>query len=125
MPTHPQSESEKGPLGDGDCAQSKSDLAKELKHTKAGVWDAYEHVPHSKFAFDVPWISKIARNLEIIGDFPFFWRVVKDVIKMKSCRYYLCLYILVKILLSLEPAVALWYGILPVSSLGMLLIPVI
>lgn len=109
MSAPPHTKSERGTLDDNDSTKRKSDLAKEFKHIRAGVWDIYEQIPHSGFGFNVPWISGLTPNLDIFGDLPFFWKVVKDVIKIKSCRYYLCLFILVKTLLSLQPVVALWF----------------
>ena len=108
MSARPRPESEKRAMGDDDCAHRKSDLAKEFKHTKAGVWEVYEQIPASKIGISIPGISKLSHNLEIVGDLPFVWRMVKDVIKIKSCWYYLCLFTLVKVLASLEPAVTLW-----------------
>ena len=109
MSANPHPVSEKRTLANDDHAQSKSDLAREFKHTKAGVWDVYEQIPTNKFGIDIPGISKLLRNLEIVEDLPFVWRMLKDVIKIKSCWYYLCLFAFVKGLVSLEPAVALWY----------------
>ena len=105
---------EKGTLDDNDRAQRKADLAKEIRHTKAGIWEVHEQIPHTRFGFDVPWVEKVVRNLEILEDLPFYWRMVKDVVKFKSCRYYLSLFLLVKTLVSLQPAVRLWYVILRV-----------
>ncbi|KAF9650307.1 P-loop containing nucleoside triphosphate hydrolase protein [Thelephora ganbajun] len=101
--------SEKRAADDDDCAQRKSDLAKEFSHTKAGIWDVYEQIPTTKFGINIPVLLKLSRNLEIIQDLPFVWRMLKDVLKIKSCRYYLCLFIFVKTLASLQPAVALWF----------------
>ena len=111
------SKSEKRPTDDDDCAQRKSDLAKEFKHTKAGIWDVYEQIPTGKFSINIPGVSKLPRNLEFVQDLPFVWRMVKDVIKIKSCWYYLCLFITVKFLASLEPAVSLWYAALRIISI--------
>jgi hypothetical protein len=108
MSTDPHSKPEKPSIGDDDRAQRKSDLAKELKHTKAGIWDVYEQVPNGKFIINIPGLSKLFQNLEFVQDLPFVWRMVKDVIKIKSCWYYLCLFTVVKFLASLEPAAALW-----------------
>ena len=108
MLANPHSESEKRPIDDDDAAQRKSDLTKELKHTKAGIWDAYEQIPTGRFGINIPGVSKLSRNFEFIQDLPFVWRMLKDVIKIKSCWYYLSLFTVVKILASLEPAVALW-----------------
>ena len=112
MSTHSRPKSEKRALDDDRSPQSKTKFAKEFKHTKAGVWDVYEQVPHNKFGIQIPWISKLTRNLEIVNDLPLIWRVIKDVMNIKSCRYYLLLLVLVKILLSLQPAVALWCVVL-------------
>lgn len=117
MSTHPPSKSEKSAPKDGGSAQRKSDLAKEFKRTEAGVWDVYEQIPHNKFGFSIPWISRLTRNLQIVKEFPLIWKVVKDVANIKSCRYYLFLYILVKFLLSFQPAVALWCVALRVMSI--------
>ena len=108
MFTNPQSESEKHPIDNDDRAQSRLDLAKEFKHTKAGIWDVYEQIPTGKFGIDIPGVSKLSRNFEFVQDLPFVWKMVKDVVKIESCWYYLCLFTVVKILASLEPAVALW-----------------
>jgi len=97
------------PDAPGDRAPRNADLAKEFKHTKAGIWDAYEQIPAEKFGINIPGVSKLFRHLEFVEDLPFVWRMVKDVAKIKSCFYYLCLFIFVKVLASLEPAVALWY----------------
>jgi hypothetical protein len=114
MSTYLHPKYEKRALDEDRSPQKKSNFAKEFKHTKAGVWDVYEQIPHNKFGFNIPWISKLTRNLEIFNDLPFIWRVIKDVMNIKSCRYYLSLFILVKILLSLQPAVALWCVVLRV-----------
>jgi len=95
-------------MGGNDRTQSKSDLAEEFKRTKAGIWEVYEQIPTGKIGAIIPGTSKLFRNLELIEDLPFVWRMVTDVIKIKSCWYYLCLFVLVKLLSSLEPAVALW-----------------
>lgn len=112
MSTHSHPESEKRALDDDRSSKGEPNFAKEFKHTKAGVWDVYEQVPHNKFGLKIPWISKLTRNLEIVNDLPLIWRVIKDVMNIKSCRYYLLSFILVKILLSLQPAVALWCVVL-------------
>ena len=101
-------------MGDDDCTGTKSDLAKEFKHTKTDIWEVYEQIPTGKIGAIIPGISKPFRNLELIKDLPFVWRMVRDVIKIKSCWYYLCLFTLVKLLSSLEPAAALWCVIIRV-----------
>ena len=114
MSAGPRPESEKRAVGDDGRARGKSDLAGEFKHTKAGIWEVYEQVSTGGIGTNIPGISKLYRNLEIVEDLPFVWRMVKDVIRIKSCWYYLSLFIFVKVLASLEPAVTLWCVILRV-----------
>lgn len=97
-------------LEDGDRAQKHLDIIKEFKHTEAGVWDIYEQIPHRKFDVGIPMISALPYYADITEDLPFVWRMVKDVIKIESCSYYLCLLIMVEFLASLVPAVSLWYA---------------
>ena len=112
MSTDPQSKSEKHTLEDRDSPKGKPDLATEFKLTKAGIWDVYEQIPHNGFSINIPWLPGAVRNLEIIEDLPFVWRLVKDMGKIESCWYYLFLFISTKVLVALQPAVALWYEVL-------------
>jgi hypothetical protein len=108
-------------MDDDEYAQTKSDLANEFKRTKAGIWEVYEQIPVGKTGFNIPGIPNLSHNLDILNDLPFVWRMLKDVVKIKSCWYYLCLYIFVKVLSSLEPAVALWCVICALSSFAIVL----
>jgi hypothetical protein len=122
MSTNPHPESEKRPTMNGDGhAHRGSDLVNEFKHTKTGIWEVYEQIPAGRAGISFPGIAKLSRNLEIIGDLPFVWRMVKDVVKIKWCLYYLSLYIFVKALASLEPAVSLWCVICALSSFAIVL----
>lgn len=113
MSTNPRPGPEKRATGDHSTVRGKPELAKEFKHTKVGIWDVYEQIPPtSKIGVNIPGISKLFHNFGIIEDLPFVWRMVKDVTKIKSCWYYLCLFTFVKALASLEPAVTLWCAIL-------------
>jgi len=112
-------------MRDDDHTQRKSDLAKEFKHTKADIWEVYEQIPTGKIGAIIPGVSKLFRNLELIEDLPFVWRMVRDVIKIKSCWYYLCLFILVKLLSSLEPAASLWCVIISMYASSTFLIVLI
>lgn len=94
--------------GQTHTTQRGLDFAKELKHTNHGVWDVYQQIPQSKFGVGVAWASTLTPTLEIIQDVPFAWKMVKDVIKIKSCWYYICPLVVVKLLASFQPAVALW-----------------
>lgn len=117
MPTNSFPESEKRAPNDDNRPPKQSDYTKEFKHRRVGVWDIYEQVPRKSFGITIPGISKLTRGLEIFKDLPFFWRVLKEVAGIKPCWYYLGPFILIKILLSLQPAVALWCVILHVTRL--------
>lgn len=109
MFANPYPQFQKHPLEEfDDRTQAISDLAREFKYTKAGIWDVFEQIPVSKFNVNIPGMSKLSRQFEFVGDLPFVWRMVKDVIKINSCWYYLSLFTLAKLLAALEPAVALW-----------------
>ena len=104
MSAHTGTTDEERSLEDGDRTERNLFLAKEFKHTEAGVWDVYEQIPRS-----VPRIPALTGHVEIIKDIPFAWKMAKDVIKIESCLYHLCLAIIIEILASPVPAVGLWY----------------
>ena len=91
-----------------DRTRRKSALTAEFRRTSAGVWDVYEQIPRRKFGVGVPWISNLARNIDVVEDLPFVWRAMKDLLRIRACWYYLSLLVLVKILASIQPAVILW-----------------
>lgn len=109
MSAHPHPTDEERSLEDGDHTQIISDIVKEFKHTDFGVWDVYEHIPHRRFGVDAHGMPTLPHHVGVIEDLPFVWRAVKDVIKTGPCLYHLSLFILVKFLASLIPAVELWY----------------
>jgi hypothetical protein len=78
-----------------------------VKHTRLGVWDLYEQVDPG--VTRLPWVSKVARRLEVLNDLPYVWRMVKDVASIKSCWPYFLIYCIVELLSSLLPAVTLWF----------------
>jgi hypothetical protein len=84
--------------------------AKNVKHRRIGVWDLYEqrypNIAH------VPGSWSLERRLEIFNDLPYVWRMLKDIIRIKSCGIYLILYLLVEIISALIPAVSLWYVVI-------------
>jgi len=81
--------------------------ANTVKHTRLGVWDLYEQVDPG--VIRLPWVSQVARRLEVLNDLPYVWRMVKDVASVKSCWLYFLIYCTVELLSSLLPAVTLWF----------------
>lgn len=81
--------------------------ANTVKHTRLGVWDLYEQVDPG--VIRLPGVSEVARRLEVLNDFPYVWRMLKDVASIKSCWLYFLIYCVVEFLSSLLPAVTLWF----------------
>ncbi|EMD41302.1 hypothetical protein CERSUDRAFT_109898 [Gelatoporia subvermispora B] len=79
-----------------------------VKHTKVGVWDLYEEIPRE--LEHVPGASRIEQILEIKQNSPYLWRMMKDIASIRSCWFLLCTYALVHFILSLLPAVNLWFS---------------
>ena len=81
--------------------------ANTVKHTRLGVWDLYEQVDSG--IIRLPWVSEVARRLEVLNDLPYVWRMFKDVASIKSCWLYFLIYCIIEFLSSLLPAVTLWF----------------
>ena len=79
----------------------------QVKHTRVGVWDLYRQ-KHSR-VIQVPGFGGLERRLQILNDLPFVWRMLKDIVSIKSCWIYLLLYVVIEALNALVPAVNLWY----------------
>jgi len=81
--------------------------ANTVKHTQLGVWDLYEQVDPG--IIRLPGVSEAVRRLEVLNDFPYVWRMLKDVASIKSCWLYFLIYCIVELLSALLPAVTLWF----------------
>ncbi|KAJ7583263.1 P-loop containing nucleoside triphosphate hydrolase protein [Mycena floridula] len=79
-----------------------------VKHVKLGVWDLYEEVD-PKLA-KIPGSSRMESLLSAYDTMPFVWRMIKDVASIRSCWFYLAIYVSVGLISSLVPAVSLWYS---------------
>lgn len=82
------------------------DDAKRVKHTRLGVWDLYEEI-HPEFQ-RIPGSSKLEQYSEVVRSFPYVWRMIKDVGSLKNCWFLLAAYLVITVVSSLIPAVALW-----------------
>jgi hypothetical protein len=83
------------------------DDANTVMHTRLGVWDIYEQVDPG--IIRLPWVSGLARRLEVLNDLPYVWRMLKDVASIKSSWLYFLIYCTVELLSALLPAVTLWF----------------
>jgi hypothetical protein len=81
--------------------------SKNIKHSRLGVWDLYEE-RHPELS-RIPGASRAESYLEIGQGLPYLWRMVKDIRNIENCWLLLSMYIVVIIMSSLVPAVALWY----------------
>ena len=79
-----------------------------VKHSQIGVWDLYEEIqPELDF---VPGIGKLEQLHGIKQTLPYIWRMVKDVGRLKNCWTLLTVYAASTLIISLLPAVGLWYS---------------
>ncbi|KAL5535096.1 hypothetical protein ACEPAF_3189 [Sanghuangporus sanghuang] len=84
------------------------DDEQRVKHTKIGVWDLYEEItPELK---NVPGGAKLEQLNEMKQSIPYIWRMLQDLSGLKNCWLALALYVACTVVLSLLPAVALWYS---------------
>ena len=82
--------------------------AKHVKHTKLGVWDLYqEKAPNLA---RIPGATRAELYLEMCQSFPFVWRMLKDIGRIRSCWFMLGIYTSMVVLGSLVPALSLWYS---------------
>lgn len=75
-----------------------------VKHTRIGIWDLYED-KHSQY---MPGSSRLETLLDIIPSVPYVWRMLNDLRKVNNLWPLLCMYLVVEVVASLVPAVALW-----------------
>jgi hypothetical protein len=78
----------------------------QVKHTREGVWDVY--VQRFPNLVRIPGSSFLERRLEVLKDFRYVWRMVKDTLSIESTWFYLSIYLLCSIAEALVPAVSLW-----------------
>jgi hypothetical protein len=79
-----------------------------VKHTRLGIWDMYEQ--KNPKVLDIPGVAGLESRLEILNDLPYVWRMLKDVLSIRSCWIYLIMYLVIEMVQALIPAVTLWYA---------------
>jgi len=83
------------------------DDARHVKHSRIGVWDIYEE-KEPNFARIPGSSERLQAYYEMTSSLPYVWRMIKDISTINDCFALIALYILVEIIASLIPAVALW-----------------
>ncbi|KAF8724831.1 hypothetical protein AX14_008579 [Amanita brunnescens Koide BX004] len=88
---------------------SEASNTPDIQHTKLGVWDLYEELfPNSS---SPRWLATLPELYdELVQTLPYLLRMAKDIIGIKSCWVYLVSFLAIRLLLSLLPAVELWYS---------------
>ncbi|KAH0838718.1 hypothetical protein J3R83DRAFT_7048 [Lanmaoa asiatica] len=81
--------------------------AARIKHTRIGVWDLYEE-KHSDIP--IPGASRLETASRMLQDFPYVWRMLKDICSIRRCLVLILLYLVVEVATSLIPAISLWYS---------------
>ncbi|KAF5388615.1 hypothetical protein D9757_004773 [Collybiopsis confluens] len=85
-----------------------------VKHTKISkVWELYEDYEVKKprlsfFSFSPR--QRLERYLGLYENLPFVWRMLKDIGRIRACWFYLGVYLIIQLALSLAPAIQLWYS---------------
>lgn len=82
--------------------------AKNIKHTRIGVWDLYEE-KHPTLA-RIPGSSRFETYLEMWNNVPFIWRMIRDLSSIRACWFPFGLYLVVELLSAFVPALSLWYS---------------
>ncbi|KAF8350299.1 P-loop containing nucleoside triphosphate hydrolase protein [Amanita rubescens] len=82
----------------------------DIRHTKLGVWDLYEELNPNSFSLP-SWLTTFPELYdELVRSLPYLLRMVKDIVGIRSCRVQLVSFIVMRLLLSLLPAVDIWYS---------------
>ncbi|CAK5279803.1 unnamed protein product, partial [Mycena citricolor] len=82
-----------------------------VRHTKIGVWDLYEQIePRGADLVPSSVKARLQTYYEMTGSFPYVWRMLKEISSIKGCWYLLAAYLVTTLILSLIPAVELWYS---------------
>jgi len=85
------------------------DTSENVKHTRIGVWDLYEDESAIPLFSRLRWpgfksYAMLAQAL------PYVWRMVKDIASTPNCSLLLLAYFLLEVVISLIPAVSLYYS---------------
>ncbi|KAF9062259.1 P-loop containing nucleoside triphosphate hydrolase protein [Rhodocollybia butyracea] len=101
--------------GHRDVTRSKGSFdtndEKHVKHTKLSkVWDLYEE--REPELVKIPFASRLnlERYIGLYESLPYVWQMLKDIGSIRACWFYLGLYLALQFVISLIPAVQLWYS---------------
>ncbi|KAF5355839.1 hypothetical protein D9756_004318 [Leucocoprinus leucothites] len=78
-----------------------------VKHSRIGVWDLYEEVTPRLGLVGWPTFQPL---LDVIENLPYIWRMLVDVTSIRECNILLVAYLCIELILSLLPALSLWYS---------------
>ena len=78
-----------------------------VKHTRIGVWDLYEDNTASPSTPKWPGWKSYARVMQAL---PYVWRMIRDIAAIRECWFLLAAYLVVELVASLIPALALSYS---------------
>ena len=72
-----------------------------IHHSNFGVWDLYQE--EKKHA-------TLSQSTHFYHALPFLYKMIKDILSIPSCSFYLSAYICVELFSSLLPAISLWFS---------------
>ena len=81
--------------------------ADRVKHVRMGVWDLYEE--HEPKLANIPGSSRLEKYMDIMECLPYVGRMIRDVLSIPSCAFFLGLYVLCNLGQAFLPALGLWY----------------
>jgi ABC-type multidrug transport system fused ATPase/permease subunit len=70
-----------------------------IHHSNFGVWDLYQEEKHS-----------FSQKTHFYHALPFLYKMIKDILSIPSCSFYLSAYLCVELFSSLLPAISLWFS---------------
>ncbi|KAG9310293.1 P-loop containing nucleoside triphosphate hydrolase protein [Chiua virens] len=85
------------------------DDTKRIKHTRIGVWDLYEE-KYADIPVPLPGVSRLETVSQMRQNFPYVWRMFKDICSIPRCLLLILLYLAVEVVASLIPALSIWYS---------------
>ncbi|KAJ7583265.1 P-loop containing nucleoside triphosphate hydrolase protein [Mycena floridula] len=89
-----------------DLPEASETTKPSISHVKYGIWDFYQEINP-----EIPRFERLgSRFREVYEALPFMWRMVQDVLRIRSCWLPLCIYVVTEFVTGLIPAITLWYS---------------
>jgi hypothetical protein len=84
-------------------------MSNNVKHTRIGVWDLYEDKSETPTSSRLRWPEFKSYAL-LAQALPYVYRMMRDIASTPDCSILLLAYLLVELIISLIPALSLYYS---------------